>query len=611
MNTVKLKYCVEDLKSRLPGLFPYLEFDEYGNCNLVKATESIEGCYNQIMPSFTLPVDVSLDNILLSGETYTYKTLYNYYYQYKDTLPNNSFIQWFMKGIGRYKVNIPDIDRKECDLVPEYGYYSECGSIYNDYYKMNIIINNYNVWKDETGEINYELEKICKDYERMGGDKAKEYYKNLVDTANNIAVEYLEYANIEDSKYSLSINIISSYNDLGMVNTYMEYWDPEKIYENGDYVIYNDRTYICIDSTHCRTWDDVIEKYVFNEKGWKETIEWQTNHYYNLGEYIIYENIMYICICAHKSEIWDEESDKWYQIDQPTELAGKTNSKLSGFKAGKNYISVDNIIETPGYNEDWLWYYNIGDISYVETSTDELGNIIIEDGCNRETNINKTEKNLLAYGNVLTDITYENNKLTFTYVIGAHLQAELKEIIINDDGTKCYHYDNFQYDSSDKYHGVVYTEIYTVLKGGELDKLVEKDLFNDYVTTHKLLFSDVQNDDLMEIDDEYNISYIRFKCPFMLKLLSVNRGVNNINTNFNYLPSSFKVQINAARNEELHMPITKLDYFTGTTYQPQIQADVHVNRGNATAWERHIKLGEVKTLQAMLDYANGGFFNIK
>jgi hypothetical protein len=510
---------------------------------------------------------------------------------------------------------------------------------------MSLIINNYNVWKDETGEINYELEKICKDYERMGGDKAKDYYENLEYTANNIALEYKKYANIEEANYSLSLNIISSYNDLGMVNTYMEYWDPEKIYENGDYVIYNDKTYICIDSTKCRLWDEEIEKYVFNEDGWEETIEWQTNHYYNLGEYIIYENKMYICICAHKSEKWDEESDKWCQIEpeQPDDvivLQGKTNSKLSGFKAGKNYISVDNIIETPGYNEDWLWYYNIGDISYVETSTDELGNIIIEDGYNRKLNINETEKHLLAYGNVLTNITYENNKLTFTYVIGAHLQAELKEIIINDDGTKCYHYDNFQYDSSDKYHGVVYTEIYTVLKGGELDKLVEKDLFNSYVTTNKLLFNNISKNkfdtykdcdlkdikdeeynkfkekedkynNLMVIDDEYNISYIRFKCPFMLKLLSVNRGVNNINTNFNYLPSSFQVQINAARNEELHMPITKLDYFTGTTYQPQIQADVHVNRGNATAWERHIKLGEVKTFQAMLDYANGGFFNIK
>lgn len=599
MNTVRLKYCVEDLKSRLPGLFPYLEFDEYGNCNLVKATESIEGCYNQIMPSFTLPADVSLDNILLSGETYTYKTLYNYYYQYKDTLPNNSFIQWFMKGIGRYKVNIPDIDRKECDLVPEYGYYSECGSIYNDYYKMSLIINNYEKWKDETNEVNYELEKICKDYERMGGDDAKDYYKKLVYTANNIAIEYKKYANIEDSNYSLSINIISSYNDLGMVNTYMEYWDPEKIYENGDYVIYNDKTYICIDSSNCRTWDDVIEKYVFNEDGWEEQI-------------INGNNVT---------------------------IQGKTNSKLSGFKAGKNYISVDNIIETPSYNEDWLWYYNIGDISYVETSTDELGNIIIEDGCTRNLNINEIEKHLLAYGNVLTGITYENNKLTFTYVIGAHLQAELKEIITNE-GKKFYHYDNFTRDEDDKYHGVEYTETYTVLKGGELDKLVEKDLFDDYVTTNKLLFNNISKkkfdiykdcdlkdikdeeynefkekedkyNDLMEIDDEYNISYIRFKCPFMLKLLSVNRGVNNINTNFNYLPSSFKVQINAARNEELHMPITKLEYFTGTTYQPQIQADVHVNRGNATAWERHIKLGEVKTFQAMLDYANGGFFNIK
>ena len=80
MNTVRLKYCIEDLKSRLPGLFPYLEFDGYGNCNLMKATESIEGCYNQVMSSFTLPADVSLENILLGGETYTYKTLYNYYY---------------------------------------------------------------------------------------------------------------------------------------------------------------------------------------------------------------------------------------------------------------------------------------------------------------------------------------------------------------------------------------------------------------------------------------------------------------------------------------------------------------------------------------------------
>ena len=92
----------------------------------------------------------------------------------------------------------------------------------------------------------------------------------------------------------------------------------------------------------------------------------------------------------------------------------------------------------------------------------------------------------------------------------------------------------------------------------------------------------------------------------MLKLLSVNRGVNNINTNFNYLPLHLR-QINAARNEELHMPITKLDYFSGTTYQPQIQADVHVNRGNATAWERHIKL-EVKTFP-YVRLCKGGFFN--
>ena len=566
MNTVKIKYCIEDLKSRLPGLFPYLEFDEYGNCNLVKATESIEGCYNQIMPSFTLPADVSLDNILLSGETYTYKTLYNYYYQYKDSLPNNSFIQWFMKGIGRYKVNIPGIDRKECDLVPEYGYYSECGSIYNDYYKMSLIIKNYEKWKDETNEINYELEKICKDYERMGGDVAKKYYEDLVKKANDIAEEYYNYANIDNSNYSLSVNIISTYNDLGMVNNYMNYWDPEILYENGEYVIYEDKTYICIDSTKCRKWNDEEERYEFNPDGWEE-------------KQVENENI---------------------------ELVGQTNSKLSGFKAGKNYISVDNKIETPDYNEDWLWYYNIGDISYTESMTDELGNIMMNEGTERKISTDNTETNLMLYGNVLTDIKYENNKLTFTYVIGAHLTAVLKEIKTDDDGKKRYYYDEFKYDENDKNHGVIYTETYSVAKDSEIDILIEEGLFEKYITTNKLSFQTMDESLLTE-----DISYARFKCPFMLKLLSVNRGVNSINSNFNYLPTSFKVNINKVRTEDLHMPITKLDYFTGTTYQPQVQADVHVNRGNATAWERHIKLGEVKTLQAMLDYANGGFFNIK
>ena len=607
METIKIKYCIEDLKSRLPGLFPYLEFDGYGNCNLMKATESIEGCYNQVMPSFTLPENVSLDNILLGGETYTYKTLYNYYYQYKDIDSDNSFIQWFMKGIGKFKVIIPGINRKECDLLPEYGYYSECGSIYNDYYKMRLIINNYNKWKDETHETNYELDKICEEYTRMGGDVAKDYYKGLEKEANDIAEEYLKYASIEESNYSLSLNIISSYNDLGMVNTYMDYWVPEKIYENGDYIIYNDTTYICINNTKCRKWNDEEERYEFDPDGWEEAINWQKQKHYHIGEYVIYEDKTYICISDHQSsELWEDDSDKWYCLNENIELVGQTNSKLSGFKAGKNYISVDNKIETPDYNEDWLWYYNIGDISYTESMTDELGNIMMIEGAEREISTDSTETNLMLYGNVLTDIKYENNKLTFTYVIGAHLTAVLKEIKTDDDGKKRYYYDEFKYDENDKNHGVIYTETYSVAKDSEIDILIEEGLFEKYITTNKLSFQTMDESLLTE-----DISYARFKCPFMLKLLSVNRGVNSINSNFNYLPASFKVNINKVRTEDLHMPITKLDYFTGTTYQPQVQADIHVNRGNATAWERHIKLGEIKTFQAMLDYANGGFFNIK
>ena len=58
----------------------------------------------------------------------------------------------------------------------------------------------------------------------------------------NILQEYLEYANIEDSNYSLSLNIISSYNDLGMVNYLYGIIGTQKKYMRMvTYVIYNDK----------------------------------------------------------------------------------------------------------------------------------------------------------------------------------------------------------------------------------------------------------------------------------------------------------------------------------------------------------------------------------
>jgi hypothetical protein len=49
----------------------------------------------------------------------------------------------------------------------------------------------------------------------------------------------------------------------------------------------------------------------------------------------------------------------------------------------------------------------------------------------------------------------------------------------------------------------------------------------------------------------------------------------------------------------------------GIHFKPYVEDNVDIDRGKNAAFERHIKLGEVKTLQDLENYQNGGFFNIK
>ena len=44
MKVIKRNICLEELKSRIPALFPYIDFDEFGNVIKHKATDSVDGC---------------------------------------------------------------------------------------------------------------------------------------------------------------------------------------------------------------------------------------------------------------------------------------------------------------------------------------------------------------------------------------------------------------------------------------------------------------------------------------------------------------------------------------------------------------------------------------
>ena len=68
--------------------------------------------------------------------------------------------------------------------------------------------------------------------------------------------------------------------------------------------------------------------------------------------------------------------------------------------------------------------------------------------------------------------------------------------------------------------------------------------------------------------------------------------------------SEFNVTVKNETDYEYNR-IFRTDYYNGITYDPNTNVDVFINRGNAAAIEKHIKLGEIKTLDDMLLYANG------
>jgi hypothetical protein len=184
------------------------------------------------------------------------------------------------------------------------------------------------------------------------------------------------------------------------------------------------------------------------------------------------------------------------------------------------------------------------------------------------------------------------NTIDFKYVIGAHLKSKYLGSDTDDDGNVHYYYDEFEYDENDN-HGVLYTESYIYEPRGEIDELNDTN-FKKYVTPNR------------RVDDTYR------KCEFSTfeNTNTLDTEINGISVNSNYIVGTYSYEF----SDELDVlcnPVTKFDYFTGMPYSPTVENDVRINRGNAAAWERHFKLGEVRSLEDMETYANNGFFNLR
>lgn len=371
-----------------------------------------------------------------------------------------------------------------------------------------------------------------------------------------------------------------------------------------EYLVYKDLYYkwdinhytpINVTSYSTGTWDEESGHYVFDSLHFVLLSElegynpWYDDTNIEGEDYRFFENIGYLpstyvydYIMANNSIFkWDDVSSAYIPVEGNSYIIKQTtNSKLRDLRALREYVNEFGNSEEPDLSEDWLYYYKVNSITGLVVETDEIGNILKDTD-----DFEPICHDLHAYGNVINSITYnaENNTVTFDYIIGAHLLAEyIDPPGVDVDGNTLYFYDNFTYDA-DSEDGIHFTETYYCI-GDSIANLGED--FENYV-----------NGDLATMQN-----YAFEKFPFQTNSISTPDDIQEIK-------GSSVISV-PAENDLLHAKTIREEWMIGLYHQPKVKNNISIDRGNGASFERHVRLGEINSMEDLQNYQNGGFYQI-
>lgn len=582
MRTFKKTICIEEFISRIPGLFPYLEFNEFGIPVKHKATDSIDGCYGKIIP-----------DLMINDEKIPYRSLMRDYYEGE---LDDGKLETITKGIGRIDIHKNfNVDGENYSftasqtLVPEFIYAAEAKSMLSELYNLKKSCEIYN----RGGLLaSKSLCCDCDKFKKMGGDTMIVFLEKIaIPKAEQWATELFDDSSI-DTQYYVNISLTGNYEDIGYLTPYP--------YKNVCDESNNTETPI---STEKRKYIITISKNEYDNLNNTEKSKYGKYHFvkgFNGSSILVGDNESYVNDDAYQG-LNDDNKAKYNDYITYVKISddnivekGYTDSKLKSLRCYTTYMNDDNVYEQPDEGEDWLFFYSKGYVANYEAIKDENGNIsTLDENTELEFDGEGYVTNLAVYGNIITNITRntDDRSIEFEYYINAHLKAKKKG---GGEGNITYYEFPFKYCDG----GVKQTETYYYAEGGEIDEMSGYD-FDHYI----------------DISDEDNYTDRRFenrKCAFSTlnslsetekRIYDKNVSITNIQSKFEYTRQN-TVEVYDA-------DVFKEDYLMGVHFKPMVENNVNIKRGNNSAFERHIRLGEVKTLEDMENYMNGSFFNIQ
>lgn len=583
--------------SRLPALFPYISVNELGVVTLHSALDSANGCYGKIIPN--LHCDEAKFNEVVSDydpkQGITYRVMMDKYYAMKrgDISSVDAFITFIENTIGKIECDA-DLNWNECDLATKTHYIASIPKEYTEQQNAKALVTLYNALVSK-GEHDVGLCCAKERYERMGGDVMLQWLKAHLEDGNDIAenLKKCAIATTLSPAIHCNINLTGTSSDMGLVYPLIEIWQKGKSYVKGQLIIYNDRLYRVKEDADidgkapeivCGSkWNDLILENEFNEDAFVELI-------------------------AESGEIDESNKNGFTYISE---------SQLKDCRRPIDYTNTDGDIEIPEKGEDWLFYYRVNEPANLEVITDELGNISTIDGRLPQAN------NLAITGNIIESITNVTNDegvkvLRFRYVIGAHLLlvGSLQETT-DDDGQIIYRIPSDAQYKRDGKTGVEFTEDY-IYEDEETRLLVEGGIDDDgEVFTPELDYfiglKQPGKEQQLSFDSnaKYPFSTVYNQMAYNANFGDTAVGITAVLSNVTEYGPSGKAILKTEKNDDIqHIPYLREEYQYGVSYPDEVTDDVYIRRGNGAAFERHIKLSEVKTMDDIDNYANGGFFNV-
>lgn len=174
--------------------------------------------------------------------------------------------------------------------------------------------------------------------------------------------------------------------------------------------------------------------------------------------------------------------------------------------------------------------------------------------------LNKEEANGEFRGDFIKEITISNNIISFDYIIGAK-------------------FTNNTYNISTATEGIEYKESYGYEKS-------VKDTFN--------------------VDGFENVDYWYNKIDFDDVKTQIYNSEFNMTTedNITNIQKIIGGDVWRMDGSVENTPVIKQDYLMGVAFDSKVELDVEINRGNAAAFERHLRLSECNSMQDLEEIGN-------